>query len=205
MKRFFIAALFGFITLGMVSCTMDPGSEDSQEAQSGAVNIKAPTVSEKDQNQESLPVTEEIDSGENENVPNRDSGIFMAFGQEFYLGMVVEEEMLAALGTPADVMEAPSCHFDGSDTIYVYDSFSLYTYLNGAGNILYLIELTGEQAATALGARTGMTHTEIEALYGMGVEGGGAYLTYPLSDTIMLQIGFDGDTVIWIEYVEAES
>lgn len=205
MKRLFITSLLGLLMLILVSCTTDQGSEDSQEEQGGAVNIEAPTVSEKDQNQESLPGTEAIGSGENENVRNRDSGIFTALGQEFYLGMVVEEEMLAALGTPADVMEAPSCHFDGSDTIYVYDSFSLYTYLNGADNILYLIELTGERAATALGARTGMTHTEIEALYGMGVEGGGAYLTYPLSDTIMLQIGFDGDTVIWIEYVEAES
>ena len=205
MKRLFITSLLGLMMLMLVSCTTDQGSEDSQDGQGGAVNIEAPTVSEKDQNQESLPGTEEIDSGENENVPNQDSGIFTVLGQEFYLGMIVEEEMLATLGTPADVMNAPSCHFDGSDTIYVYDGFSLYTYLNGVDNILYLIELSGEQAATALGARTGMTHTEIEVLYGIGVEGGGAYLTYPLSDTTVLQIGFDGDTVIWIEYVEAES
>ena len=205
MKRLFITSLLGLMMLILVSCATDQGSEDSREEQGGAVNIEAPTVSEKDQNQESLPETEEIDSGENEKIPNQDSGIFTASGQEFYLGMVVEEEMLAALGTPADVMEAPSCHFDGSDTIYVYDSFSLYTYSNGADNILYLIELTGEQAATALGARTGMTRAEIEALYGIGAEGGGTYRVYSLSNTTVLQIGFDGDTVIWIEYVEAES
>lgn len=174
------------------------------EAQGGAVNIEAPTVSEKDQDQESLPRTEGGDSGEDENVLAQDSGIFTASGQEFYLGMVVEEEMLAALGTPGDVMEAPSCHFDGSDTIYVYDSFSLYTYLNGSDNILYLIELTREQASTALGARTGMTRTEVEALYGRAIEGEGAYLAYLLSDTTVLQIGFDGDVVSWFEYVEAE-
>ena len=205
MKRSFITVLLGLMMLILVSCTTDQGGGDSQEDRGGAVNIEAPTVSEKDQDQESLPGTEEIDSGENENVPAQDSGIFTALGQEFCLGMVVEEEMLAALGTPADVMEAPSCHFDGSDKIYVYDGFSLYTYLNGADNILYLIELTGEQAATALGARTGMTRTEIEALYGIGVEGGGAYLAYSLSDTTVLHIGFNGDVVIWIEYVEAES
>lgn len=203
MKRFFITALLGFMMFGLVSCTADHTSEDSRKEQGGAVNIEAPTVSEKDQNQESLPGTEEIVSREDANVSNQDLGIFTVSGQEFYLGMVVEEEMLAALGMPVDVMEAPSCHFDGSDTIYVYDGFSLYTYLNGEDDILYLIELTGEQAATALGARTGMTRTEIEALYGMGVEGGGVYLAYPLSDTTVLQVGFDGDAVIWIEYVEA--
>lgn len=205
MKRFFLAALLGFMALGLVSCQANNGSEDSQEEQGGAVNIEAPTVSEEDQNQESRPGTEEGVSGENENVSDQDSGIFTASGQEFYLGMVVEEEMLDALGTPEDVMEAPSCHFDGSDTIYVYDSFSLYTYLDGEDNILYLIELTGEQAATALGARTGMTHTEIEELYGTDFEEEGAYLAYPLSDTTVLHIGFDGDAVIWIEYVEAGS
>lgn len=205
MKRCFIMALFGFMMLILVSCATDQGSEDSQKEQGGAVNIDAPTVSEKDRDQESLPGIEEINSGEDENVPDQDSGIFTALGQKFYLRMVVEEEMLAALGTPVDVMEAPSCHFDGSDTIYVYDSFSLYTYLNGEDNILYLIELTGEQAATALGARMGMTRAEIEALYGKGVEGGGAYLAYPLSDTTVLHIGFNGDVVIWIEYVEVES
>lgn len=203
MKRFFIAVLLGFMTLGMMSCTANRTSEDSQKEHGGAVNIEAPTVSEKDQDQERLPGTKRNVPGEDENLPNQDSGIFTALGQEFYLGMVVEEEILAALGTPGDVLEAPSCHFDGSDTIYVYDSFSLYTYLNGEDSILYLIELTGEQAATALGARTGMTRAEIEALYGMGVEGGGAYLTYTLSDTVMLHIGFDGDAVIRIEYVEA--
>ena len=204
MKRFFISALLGFMVLGMASCTAGHTSEDSQEEQGGAVNIEAPTVSERDQGQESVPGSEEIVSGEDENMPDQDSGIFTVLGQEFYLGMVVEKEMLAVLGTPMDVMEAPSCHFDGSDTIYVYDGFSLYTYLNGEDDILYLIELTGEQAATALGARTGMTRAEIEAMYGMGVEGGGAYLAYPLSDTTVLHIGFDGDAVIWIEYVEAD-
>lgn len=204
MRRFLITALAGFMIFGLVSCTTDHTSEDSQEAQGGAVNIEAPSVSEKDQNQEILPETERIVSGKDENESDHDSGIFTASGQEFYLGMVVDEEMLAALGTPMDVMEAPSCHFDGSDTIYVYDSFSLYTYLNGSDNILYLIELTGEKSVTALDARTGMTRAEIEALYGMGVEGEGAYLTYPLSDTTALQIGFDEDVVIWIEYVEAD-
>ena len=205
MKRFFVTALLGFLALGLVSCAKDQGSEDFQENQGGAVNIEAPTISEDDQNQESQPGTEESVSGEDENMSDQDSGIFTALGQEFYLGMVVEEEMLDALGTPEDVMEAPSCHFDGSDTIYVYDSFSLYTYLDGEDNILYLIELTGEQAATALGARTGMTHAEIEELYGTDFEEEGAYLAYPLSDTTVLHIGFDGDAVIWIEYVEAGS
>ena len=205
MKRFFVTALLGFMALGLVSCAKDQGSEDPQENQGGAVNIEAPTVSEEDQNQESQPGTEETASGEDENISNQDSGIFTASGQEFYLGMVVEEEMLDALGTPKDVMEAPSCHFDGNDTIYAYDGFSLYTYLNGEDNILYLIELTGEQATTALGARMGMTHEEIEALYGTGIEAEGAYLAYPLSDTTVLHIGFEGDAVIWIEYVEAES
>lgn len=204
MKRFFVTTLLGFMALGMVSCAADHTNEDSQVGQGGAVNIEPPIVSDKNQNQEKISGADDIISGKSENVPEQDSGIFTASGQEFYLGMVVEKEMLAALGTPVDVMEAPSCHFDGSDTIYVYDSFSLYTYLNGEDNILYLIELTGEQAATALGARTGMTRTEIEALYGMGDEVGGAYLVYPLSDTTVLQIGFDGDVVSWIEYVETE-
>ena len=133
-----------------------------------------------------------------------DSGKFAVGGQILTAGMVLTEDVLNALGTANDIQVAQSCHYDGEDTIYVYDNFSLYTYADGEDAVLYLIELNGEGAKTEAGLSVGMNEAEATALYGTDYTERGQAKKYKLTDDIDLSITFRDGTVSLIEYEAAE-
>ncbi len=189
----------------MAGCGSESGSNIKTDGD-GAVNIEAPSVSNPDAEEDTADGNTTTMGRDSSNAVSdtNDTGIFTVSGQEFIIGMEIEDGILNALGTAEDVMEAPSCHFDGNDTIYVYPGFSLYTYRNGERDILYLIELTGDNVTTALGAKVGMHMDEIKKLYGNGTEGGGTYVSYPVSEDTVLKFGFTEDIVTWIEYEALE-
>ena len=72
----------------------------------------------------------------------------------------------SVMGAPVDEQQAPSCHYDGMDTIYMYDGYSIYTAMTGDDAIVYYIEITTVDLPTAKGAKVGMTTDEIKNLYG---------------------------------------
>ena len=135
-----------------------------------------------------------------ENV-NTDSGKITLGTAELSVGMVITEDIINKVGTPDDIMSAPSCFFDGEDTIYVYEDFSLYTYRDGDKDYLYIIELSTDKNATELGGKVGMNIADIEEMYGFNSTGTATSKVYKLGENSKLRFTFDEtETVTLIEY-----
>ena len=135
-----------------------------------------------------------------ENV-NTDSGKITLGTAELSVGMVITEDIINKVGTPDDIMSAPSCFFDGEDTIYIYEDFSLYTYRDGDKDYLYIIELSTDKNATQFGGKVGMNIADIEELYGYDSTGTATSKVYKLSENSKLRFTFDEtETVTLIEY-----
>ncbi|ONI40370.1 hypothetical protein AN639_04985 [Candidatus Epulonipiscium fishelsonii] len=108
------------------------------------------------------------------------------------IGDIISEATLLALGTPISTMNAPSCHFEGNDTIYTYTDYTLYTYKEGNDDKLYLIELTTPSIQTQKGAKVGMSMDEITNMYGEGTMYG--LLTSYEIDGVSIDFSFDPET-----------
>ncbi len=122
-------------------------------------------------------------------------------GQTLEMEMNVTDDTINTLGEPVEVVEAPSCHYDGNDTIYTYEDFVLYAYQDGSENKLYIVELTSDAVETSEGAKVGMTEEEVISLMGDSFEKEGQTLNYALDDyKCIFTIGAEG-TVDYIEYL----
>lgn len=120
-------------------------------------------------------------------------------GTVLTLGMDLTENIIAELGVAIEVLEAPSCHFDGNDTIYTYDNVILYVYQDGENNILYIIEITDSTITTNTGVTVGMAREEVVEIYGAEYDEYGTILEYTL-DEANVAISFDVDG--FVEYIE---
>ena len=130
-----------------------------------------------------------------------DSGKITLGSAELSVGMVITEAVINSVGTPDDIMSAPSCFFDGEDTIYVYEDFSLYTYRDGDKDYLYIIELSTDKNATELGGKVGMDIADVEEIYGLGSTGTATSKVYKLGENSKLRFSFDDSGIITlIEY-----
>lgn len=86
------------------------------------------------------------------------------------------------------MQEAPSCLGSGSDRVYDFGQYTLYTYFDGNLDILAEILISQPGIPTREGAQVGMSRAEISAIYGSD------------SDTVetadgTLEITYSGDTV----------
>lgn len=153
-----------------------------------------------DVSSDETPSTPSSSNVSSENV-NTDSGKITLGGAELSVGMVITEAVINSVGTPDDIMSAPSCFFDGEDTIYVYEDFSLYTYRDGDKDYLYIIELSTDKNATEFGGKVGMNIADIEELYGYDSTGTATSKVYKLGENSKLRFTFDEtETVTLIEY-----
>ena len=124
-------------------------------------------------------------------------------GPSRLLGGGFTEEIKAALGEPASVEQAPSCHYDGTDNIYTYADFSVYTYMQGDKSVMYSIEVRSDAYPTPEGAKVGMTLDEVKAACGEGAEGldAGNGVYYSLGGGMQLKFFHtDDNRVQRIEY-----
>lgn len=132
----------------------------------------------------------------------KETGVFTVNGQKLTVGMKVTDSLIRALGSPDDIQEAPSCHFDGNDTIYIFADYSLYTYVAGSSKVLYLIELNSPQVSTAAGAKVGMGLDKVKALYGNAYTQLGSSIRYAVSNTVNISFTYQNNIVSMIEYEE---
>ena len=135
---------------------------------------------------------------------NADIASYVMVGNaKLTLGSAYDDATASALGTPANTQKAVSCHYDGYDTMYYYEGYTIYTYLLEDKNIMYSIEITDASIKTPEGAHVGMTVAEVETIYGTdhtelpngisyALEGEGAKLNFRVKN----------DQVFCIEYYE---
>lgn len=120
-------------------------------------------------------------------------------GVALNVGANVTEDLIASLGEPVETMEAPSCHYDGNDTLYIYEDYTLYVYQDGEDNLLYIIELNTDAVATPDGAVVGMTRDEIFDIYGDAYEEFAYVSEFDCGDHIVA-VNFDEEGVV--SYIE---
>lgn len=116
------------------------------------------------------------------------------------LGEALTQEQLDALGNPVDVQEAPSCHYEGMDTVRQYDGFSLQTYRQGDADILCVAVITGNPYPTDKNVAVGSTAQAVRDAYGTPVEDTEYYLVYDLTADVTLTFELEGDAVSAILY-----
>lgn len=121
-------------------------------------------------------------------------------GVELALNAEFTAEKAEALGQTDQVIEAPSCHYDGSDSIYYYPGFTVYTYKQGEKSILYSVEATDGALSTPEGAKVGMTLEEIRGIYGEAGEETAAGISYAIGEGMRLNFRLADGTVSLIEY-----
>lgn len=120
------------------------------------------------------------------------------------IGSEMTDDIKTALGTATDVQEAPSCHYDGNDTIYFYDGFTVYTYTENDKQIIYLIEITSENCVATKNTCVGMTFDEIKTALGEPQEETELVLVYNLSETTAIRFTQENSAVSMIEYEEVK-
>jgi hypothetical protein len=76
--------------------------------------------------------------------------------------------VLAALGEPSDVFEAPSCAFEGVDRIYYYPGFVINTFPDRGKDRVLSVYFTDDSAETQEGAYLGMSYEDLISVYGEG-------------------------------------
>ncbi len=121
-------------------------------------------------------------------------------GVELALNAAFTTEMETALGEADQVIEAPSCHYEGLDSIYYYPGFTLYTYKQKEQSILYSVEVTDSAIATPEGAKTGMSREEVSALYGTEYEETPTGISYAIGEGMKLNFRLTDGAVALIEY-----
>ncbi len=198
MKKIIIALLLTSSFAVLTACSGAPSSSSEASSSSQSESVESEESAETEESSsEAESESEESKASESE----FDMGGVLN-GTNYHIGMIMDDDILSSLGEPTNTMEAPSCHFDGNDTIYYYSDITLYTYKDGDKNVVYLIELLSENAPTALGATTGMTKADIEAIYGSDYEMVGTRMSYTLEKEILEFTTDESDTITMIEILE---
>ena len=122
------------------------------------------------------------------------NGTQLALGAEFTAA--IEE----TLGELVNEVQAPSCHYDGTDNIYYYDGFTVYTYMEGDKSIVYSVELESASISTPEGAKTGMSLEEVQRLYGEDFEETVTGISYTIGEGMKLNFRASDGAVTLIEY-----
>lgn len=121
------------------------------------------------------------------------NGVSVKPGQSF-------ESVSSSFGTPSATTNAPSCHYDGMDTIYEYGGFSVYTYASSGGNIIYDIEVTSPSIPTKKGVSVGDSADKVLSAYGDGYSSKTDSLIEYRSGSESLYFSLSGGAVTMIEY-----
>lgn len=118
------------------------------------------------------------------------------------VGETLTDEMKTALGEPASTEEAPSCHYEGMDTVYRYDGFSIQTYRKGDADCIAVVTIESASYPTDKGIKVGDDLDAVMDAYGEADEPGNYYWVYDLTDKVTLTFELDGDKVATILYEE---
>ncbi len=193
LKKFVLLLLSVVMVLSLVACATE--KETKQEANATLEQSQSTTDKE---NTSTNGEDSTQNSAGTEAIPD---DAFVFCGNVLEIGMTVTKELIANIGDTIDVQTAPSCHYDGEDTIYVYENFSLYTYLDGEKEVLYLIEITSDGVATPKGIKIGSTYEEMKNSYGTPIDETAVFSSYETSTALLTFYITDG-IVESIEYSE---
>lgn len=103
-------------------------------------------------------------------------------------------EIIANLGTPNYVGTSESCLSNGLDNkTYQYDGLEIQCYIDGDTEYIYMITILGGDYETDKGIKIGSSRTEVESLYGTGIDSGN--MTIYTSGDSEMDIQYSNDIV----------
>lgn len=184
MKKILTLLLSSALILTFASCnTQEDGSSDTDAAQADTVEA---SDTENTVTEDTKPATEPSDS--------KTYSITLDNGAVISIGSY-SEESVNSLGTPIDVMEAPSCIHEGFDKVYTFDGFAITTSPDEKGG-QYLAEFTllSDLVAFESGLTVGSPADMLEGDFGDTYEEQFGVRTYKL-DSVNVSVIVDGDTV----------
>lgn len=107
--------------------------------------------------------------------------------------------IMDTLGEPDDLQTAKSCTGEGDEKVFTYGGISIYTTPSDNQDLVYILEVTGEEKLTT-GIGLGSLKQDIIDTYGEDYIQDENYISYEYDeDGITLGFEFDGDTVSFIE------
>lgn len=159
--------------------------------------ITSDTANAKDTSEAFADVTDTEAEAENNVLAAEDEAVYTVTldnGAVIPVGST-SEEAVSALGTPMEILEAPSCIHEGSDRVYTFDGFSITTSPDGKGN-QYIAEfsLLSDLVAFESGLTVGSPETELAAAFGEDFEEQFGVLTYKL-DGATVSVVTDGGII----------
>lgn len=91
--------------------------------------------------------------------------VFKLNGQEITMGDKAAEFIKGA-GSPTSQSSAPSCAFEGDDTVYDYSSYQVTTYQSNGVELVTGVYLLDSSISTKEGVNIGSTMDEVKKAYG---------------------------------------
>ena len=109
-------------------------------------------------------------------------------------------DFLVKTGTPIEQYSAPSCAFDGDDTVYDFGSYQITTYLSDGGEIFTGVYLLDDRFSTKEGIKIGSKLSEMLSAYGDEYEENYGAYTYSMGLTDLSFVVID-DVITSISYL----
>jgi hypothetical protein len=138
-------------------------------------------------------------AGCSSNAESSDGYYFETNGLKIAMGDIASD-FLVKTGIPVDQYSAPSCAFDGDDTVYDFGSYQITTYLSEGKEIFTGVYLLDDRFSTKEGIKIGSKLSDMLSTYGDDYqENYGAY-TYSHGLTNLSFVVID-DVITSISYL----
>lgn len=130
---------------------------------------------------------------------NKNDYIFTVRGFDIIMGEAAGD-FLTKTGSPSDKYSAPSCAFDGDDTVYDFGNYQITTYVTNGKEIFTGVYLLDDSLSTKEGIKIGSSLSDMLDVYGDDYqENYGAY-TYSKGLTELSFVVID-DVITSISYL----
>lgn len=138
-------------------------------------------------------------AGCSSNPETTDSYYFETNGLKIIMGEKASD-FLVKTGVPIEQYSAPSCAFDGDDTVYDFGSYQITTYLSDGGELFTGVYLLDDRFSTKEGIKIGSKLSEMLSTYGDKYEENYGAYTYSLGLTDLSFVVID-DVITSISYL----
>ena len=171
MRKYIIVLLIIAVAVVLVGCGAgDDAPSGEPPDNDAAIQSNQPSEGSNDSGQSVLD-TQPADDDPTEDTPpaEDDNAPFSLLYNGFTIQMDQNiTEVLAALGEPLGIFEAPSCAFDGIDRIFRFPGMQIHTYPLGEEDFVHTISIRDDSILLDGDLYLGNSWEDFSAMYGDG-------------------------------------
>ena len=123
-------------------------------------------------------------------------------GATLNIGGRLTDEIQSTLGEPISTSEAPSCLYEGMDTVYEYEGFFLQTSQVGDSEVVVIITIETANHTTNKGIKVGDTAEALSNAYSNPVEETKNYVVYRHDNNVTVTFSLRDGKISAIEYAQ---